>query len=290
MTVRALALGRLPAPGSSGRPPVHWHEGGVEHAPTLLLVNGWTASGLVWPRAWLDRLEQHYRVIRVDNRGSGWSRSAPAPYTIADLADDAAAVLRLRRAAPATVLGLSMGGMVAQEVAYRHPRLVARLLLVGTRPASPQHLPMSPDELHAALRRRDEGQSWPTFIAGLWARQCAPGFALRHPETMEEIVAQTLARPTPRAGVLGQARAVAAWSPRGLLAGIRAPTLVVHGALDPMMPVGNGVRLARGIAGAKYVQLPGVGHLVPHEAPEALLEHLLPPRSDTWGPNQEVHP
>jgi len=174
-----------------------------------------------------------------------------------------------------------MGGMIAQELAVRHPRLVDRLFLVGTRPPSPRHLPMDPAELHAALRRREEEESWPVFIGSLWARQCAPGFAEARPDLLDEIVAQTLARPTPRSGVLGQARAVAAWTSPRLLRRIAAPTVVVHGAVDPMMPVGNGVRLANSIPGATYVQVPGVGHLVPHEAPEVLLEHLLSPPLST---------
>ena len=73
--------------GHRSRPVVHWHRSG--DGPPLLLLNGWTASGLAWPEAWLHRLEESYDVIRIDNRGTGWSRSAPSPFTIADLADDA---------------------------------------------------------------------------------------------------------------------------------------------------------------------------------------------------------
>src|SRR6202022_640384 len=70
---------------TAGRPAVNWHEGG--DGPALLLVNGSTASGLVWPDSWLRRLEERYRVIRIDNRGTGWSRSAPPPFTSGRPAD-----------------------------------------------------------------------------------------------------------------------------------------------------------------------------------------------------------
>jgi len=258
------------------RPAVHFHEGG-EGRDVLLLINGWTASGLVWPIDWVRRLEEHYRVIRIDNRGSGWSRTAPMPCTITDLAEDAAAVLRQRRARRATVLGLSMGGMIAQELAARRPDLVERLFLVGTRPPTPAHLPMDPAELHAALRPRAAEERWPDFIRSLWSRQVGPGFAEAHPAALDEIVTQTLRRPTPQHGVLGQARAIAAWTGPDKLKRISAPTTVVHGTHDPMMPVGNGHRLARAITGASYVEVPGAGHLVPYEAPDVLLDQLLSP-------------
>ena len=120
--------------GKAGRfrPVVNFHSSGSGDA--LLLLNGWTASGLLWPDRWLRDLEARFRVIRIDNRGSGWSRSAPTPYDIGDLADDAAAVLRGLGVESATVLGLSMGGAIAQELALRYPRLVSALVLVGTRP------------------------------------------------------------------------------------------------------------------------------------------------------------
>jgi len=72
-------------------PVVNWHVAGS--GPPLMLLNGWAGSGLAWPTGWLRSLEAHYRVIRVDQRGSGWSHRAPAPVTIADPADDAPDVL-----------------------------------------------------------------------------------------------------------------------------------------------------------------------------------------------------
>ena len=249
----------------------------------VLLLNGWTAIGLVWPVDWLRRLQRERRVLRVDNRGCGWSRTAPMPCSLAGMADDAADVLRAGRVSRATVLGLSMGGMVAQELALRHPDVVERLVLVATRPPSPAHLPLPSSEVRAALRRRDRTESWPEFVGSLWSRQTAPGFAARHPEALAEIVASVLRRPTPQRGVLAQARAVAAWHSPGRLARITAPTVVVHGRDDPMMPVGNGMRLSRLIPGARYLELAGVGHLVPYEAPDALLDAVLRPLDSLTG-------
>lgn len=256
-----------------GREPVaFWHDGG--EGPVLLLLNGWSASGLVWPAEWVARLERRFRVIRIDNRGTGWSRTAPAPFTIGDLADDAAEVLRTIDAGPATVVGLSMGGMIAQDLALRHPNLVGRLILVATRPPAPDHIPAPPPvlerELGHMLAVPQRGAPLDGYFRALWEPQCAPGFAARHPERLDELIGQVLERPSPRAAVVNQLRAIAAWTATRRPAAITAPTVVVHGDLDELMPVGNGMRLARLVPGARYVELPGVGHLVPLEAPDEL--------------------
>jgi pimeloyl-ACP methyl ester carboxylesterase len=261
------------SPGNARRRPVvNFRSSGGGDA--LLLLNGWTASGLVWPGRWIRDLEARFRVIRVDNRGSGWSRTAPAPYDIGDLADDAAAVLRALHVEKATVLGLSMGGAIAQELALRHPRLVSALVLVGTRPPTPGHIPGDPAELAAALRPKSPSESLPEFYRKMWARQMAPGFAAANSAVMDEVVDQVLKRVTPRKMAMTQARAMSSWSGPGRLRSISAPTIVVHGRLDRMMPVGNGIRLAQLIPDARYVELREVGHLVPFEAPDALLAAL----------------
>src|SRR5262249_61030240 len=119
---------------------------------------------------------------------------------------------------------------------------------------------------------RRGGRPLDAFYRRLWEPQCAPGFADCHPELFDELVAQIVTRPTPRAAVIHQLRAIAAWSGSSRLARIKAPTVVVHGALDELIPVGNGIHLARHIPGARYIELSTVGHLVPLEAPDVLAE------------------
>jgi 3-oxoadipate enol-lactonase len=247
-----------------------WHESGS--GPTLLLINGWTASGLMWPHRFVERLERSFRVVRVDNRGTGYSRSAPAPYTLADLADDAAAVLRARGGGePAAVLGISMGGMIAQELAIRHPEVVERLVLCGTRPPAPAGFAPSRSVLNAMTSMPRSGENIGEFFERTWAAVVGNGFREHHPDAIGEVVERLCERPTPRAGVINQMRAISGWSGASRLARITAPTVVLHGSDDPLIPVGNGMRLAQLIADAAYVELPGVGHLVPYEAPDALL-------------------
>jgi pimeloyl-ACP methyl ester carboxylesterase len=167
-----------------------------------------------------------------------------------------------------------MGGMIAQELAMRHPELVTRLVLVGTRPPTPAQIASDPAVLAAAMRPPRRGVPLATHYRASWTRLTPPGFADAHPEVIDEVVAQILRRPTPRAGVLAQMRAIAGWHGAHRCARIQAPTVVVHGNRDPIMPVGNGARLAHLIPDATHLELPGAGHLVPHEAGSMLARVL----------------
>ena len=250
--------------------PVHVHDGG--RGPAVLFLNGWTASGLVWPKGLIAALEQDHRVVRVDNRGSGWSRHAPRPYTIADLADDARRVIdELELGAP-VVVGLSMGGMIAQELAIRWPDRVGRLVLLATRPPSPEQTWPPPTLSASMLTAAPQGIPLRRFLRDGWAKVTAPGFPGRHPGVIEEMAASIARRPTPRFAVLDQARAIAAWAGAQRLRDVAVPTTVVHGTEDPLVPVRNGMRIAQLIPGAHYVELAQVGHLIPYEAPEAVRE------------------
>jgi pimeloyl-ACP methyl ester carboxylesterase len=248
---------------------INWFASGTG-AP-LLLINGWTASALVWPDAFLRRLEKRHRVIRIDTRGGGFSRAAAKPFRVADLAKDAHRLLQELDAAPATVLGYSLGGTIAQELAVRHGADVARLILVSTSPPSPASLRADDSITWHMFRRRRRGEDYRAYLHDLWARAAGPGFAERRPDLMDELVDQLAARPTTRSAAMAQARAAGCWHGPKRLARITVPTTVIHGREDVLRPVGNGMRLARLIPGARYVEFPNAGHLVPLEAMDELL-------------------
>jgi pimeloyl-ACP methyl ester carboxylesterase len=239
------------------------------------MINGWTASGLVWPAGIVTTLEREHRVVRIDNRGSGWSRHAPRPYTIGDLAADARRVIDDLGLVRPTVAGLSMGGMIAQELAMRWPDRVGRLVLLGTRPPSPEDTPPPARVSATLLSSPPRGVPLRRFLRDGWATVTAPGFVQAHPEAIDEMAASIARRPTPRFAVLDQARAITAWSGARRLRAVTVPTTVVHGREDPLIPVRNGMRIAQLIPGARYVELPDVGHLVPYEAPDAVLDVLM---------------
>ena len=259
---------------------IHWREAG--DGPPLVLINGWSVSGLAWPETWLRQLESQFRVIRVDNRGTGWSRFAPSVYSIADLANDVVRVMDAIGVERARILGLSMGGMIAEELAMRRPERVEHLFIVASRPPAPRHIPAGGDRARALMMAPAAGVPLHEHVARLWAGCCAPGFMETHPTVLQELAAQVIARPTPRVLMRSQLRAILGWGGADRLRQLAVPTTVVHGDLDELIPVGNGMRLAQVIPGARYIELAGVGHLVPHEAPAelaALIEETLIPRT-----------
>jgi pimeloyl-ACP methyl ester carboxylesterase len=252
---------------------VFWRSGG--RGPAIVLLNGWSASGLAWPRTWLRELERDFRVIRVDNRGSGYSRFAPTPFTMADLADDVADVLDAADVERTILLGMSMGGMIAQEVAFRHGARLSGLVLTATRPGAPVYsAPKESNMMLDLLGPRRAGESLSVYLTRLWTSAAAESFAERNPDAIAELVEQILERPTPRQMLLHQLRAVTGWGHAERLREIDIPTVVVHGAQDRMVHVLNGRRLGEMIPKAAYVEVEGVGHLPPLEAPEALLEAI----------------
>jgi pimeloyl-ACP methyl ester carboxylesterase len=257
----------------AARPEVYWRASG--RGPTLVLLNGWSASGLAWPRAWVRDLEADFRVVRIDNRGSGYSRIASTPFTMADLADDVAAVLDAEELKSAVVAGMSMGGMIAQEFALRHADRLVGLVLIATRPPAPAYAAPKASlmllDLLGPPRRRERLD---TYFTRLWTSATGEGFAASHPELIAELVAQIVERPTPRSMLVHQLRAVNGWGHAARLATLRARTVVVHGDQDPLINVINGRRLAGLIPEARLVELVGVGHLPPLEAPAKLLDEL----------------
>ncbi|MCD2197650.1 alpha/beta hydrolase [Actinomycetospora endophytica] len=254
---------------------VHAQVGG--RGPSLVLLNGIGASGLLWPRAWVDQLERTHHVIRPDARGTGGSSGAVEPFTVADLADDVAAVLDRADVATATVLGLSMGGMVAAELALRHRERVERLVLVSTIPPAPAHVPTAfYGPLYGPMARLAAGylgggrRARAELLARFYLRTCSPAF-VPDAALVDELADQLAVTGTPVAGVAAQARAVVAWRGPERLTRIDRPTTVIAGRDDPVVKPRNGRRLAALVPGADCLELAGVGHLVPWEAPEALL-------------------
>lgn len=259
------------APGRSGTTDsgVWWSARGT--GPGLVLLNGYGASGSVWPRGWLTSLRARFQVVTPDVRGGGWSRFAEVPFTIADLAGDVVRVLDAAGIDRAVVLGLSMGGMVAQETALTASHRVTGLVLAATRPPLPEFSFPPLSSSVAFLRGPGAEQGLAAFQRRLWTSATAPGFADRNSDLLDELVEQSVARPTPRSLLVHQLRAMTGWGHAERLATLDVPTAVVHGVEDRFSRPENGRALARLIPGATLTELPDAGHLLPLEAPDALI-------------------
>ena len=240
---------------------VYYDEAGAGHP--VLLLSGLGASRLGWWKQ-VEPLSKSYRVIAMDNCDAGDSSLATGPYTIADLADHAAGVIRNLKLGPTHVVGISMGGFIAQELALRHPALVARLVLVSTSAGGASHVRAAPEI--AGLLRRVEGEDLSARARRIASMTTGPAWQRDHPEDLDRIVRNGTAKPMSPEAYQRQLSAAQSHATADRLAQISLPTLIIHGDFDPLIPYGNGQFLAAHIEGAKLSTYVGVGHLPPIEA------------------------
>jgi pimeloyl-ACP methyl ester carboxylesterase len=238
----------------------------------LLLIQGLGYGRRGWGPA-SRLLAQSVQVVCFDNRGFGDSDAPPGPYTTAALAEDALAVLDAAEIDRAHVLGISLGGMVAQELALAQPERLRRLVLCSTTAGGPTAVPM-PEQTVALMGRAahlDPNEALHRFVVNALSPDPPD-------ELVEEIVAYRAANPPDPAGWWAQAGAGGAHDAMARLGEIGVPTLVVHGTADNVVDVGNARLLADGIEGARLELFEGVGHLLPWERPQeftALVEGFL---------------
>jgi pimeloyl-ACP methyl ester carboxylesterase len=246
-----------------GRTHLHWETTG-DGAPVLLIM-GMGLSGGAWWRT-VPVLARSLRVITFDNRGVGRSRAFSYAYTTEAMADDAATVLDAVGVQRAHVYGISLGGMVAQALALRHPERVHSLVLGATSPGGPRAARPSA-EVGAFFRRRlrmAPEEAARESVAINYGARCRA----EHFERIEEDIAQRLAHPFSERAYRAQLFAAAWHNCLGALPRLAVPTLVVHGALDRVIPVANAHLIADRIPGARLRILDEAGHLYPTEAPE----------------------
>jgi 3-oxoadipate enol-lactonase len=235
---------------------LHFEEAGGAGPPVLLIMGlGMNSTG--WWRTIPVLAEAGLRVIAFDNRGVGRSERPPGPYTVAEMADDAVAVLDAAGVDRVHVYGISLGGMIAQEVALRHPERVRALVLGATTAGGDAFVPAAP-EIVAFLQLRAQM----TAEHAVWASvpiNYAPRTRLEGGDRIAQDVARRLRFPVESEYYSAQLAAANGHDAR--VEEIRAPTLVVHGEEDVLIPPVNGERLAAAIPGAELSMWPGAAHL-----------------------------
>jgi pimeloyl-ACP methyl ester carboxylesterase len=257
----SAASGMATAP--DGRTSLYW-ESAADGEPVLLIM-GLGLSGGAWWRT-VPVLARRLRVITFDNRGVGRSRAFSYAYTTEALADDAVSVLDAVGLERAHVYGLSLGGMVAQQLALRHPDRVRSLVLGATTPGGPRAA-RADAEVAAFFRRRLRMRA-PEAARESVPFNYGPRCRTEHHERIEEDIAQRLAHPFDERAYRAQMFAAGLHNCYGRLSRIGAPTLVVHGRHDRVIPVANAELLAERIPGARLRILEDSGHLYPTEEPE----------------------
>jgi pimeloyl-ACP methyl ester carboxylesterase len=231
----------------------------------LLLIMGVAGHHGMWGEPFLAALAESFDVVAFDHRGIGTSARA-TEFTITDLADDAAAVLDHLGWESANVMGISMGGTVAQELALRHPGRVRRLVLGCTWTGTDENNPVWGPSVSMLA---EAGMSGDLEAAAklMFAANVSPTFAAQ-PGRFEEFSEVAASVQVPGPVILLQMQAAAVFDAVDRLATLAVPTLVLHGSVDEVIVPAAGERLAGLIPGAKFELFDGVGHLFFWEEPE----------------------
>lgn len=247
---------------------LYWEEGG--DGEPLLLIQGLGFSCAMWYRV-LPALEARYRVIRYDARGIGRSDVPEGPYSIDGMAADAMAVLDAAGAETAHVFGISLGGIVAQEVAITYLDRVRSLILCSTHPAGTDAV--WPDEkVMEMLRNRNTLPREEAIRASIPVGYCDA----TPRDWIEEDVRLRLEIPTAETGYMGQLMAGLGYpGTKDRLPTVTVPALVITGDGDQMVPPANSDILAAALPDARKVVVPGAGHVLFTDAPDALTDAVL---------------
>jgi pimeloyl-ACP methyl ester carboxylesterase len=258
---------------ANGRVWLNWRSQGA--GEPLLLIMGLSGSGRQWTRL-LPHLERFCQAISFDNRGTGDSDPVSGPLTMADMAADALAVMDAAGLASAHVMGISMGGMVAQHLALDHPGRVRSLVLGCTTAGGERGRP--PLRLLTATALRPllgPGRTFPIVAPSLYCARTRK----QYPERVREDLAIRTADATPVWTIAAQMTAIAGHDTRKRLHELGGlPVTVIHGVQDALVPLERGRALARAIPGARLVMIPVCGHVIAtdaeHETAAIVRRHL----------------
>jgi pimeloyl-ACP methyl ester carboxylesterase len=269
----------------------------------LLLIIGLGGQLIQWDEGLCQDLARrgHY-VIRFDNRDAGLStkfdkagvldlgetfgkvmrgEKISAPYTLDDMADDAAGLLDTLGIKKAHICGMSMGGMIAQTIAIRHPSRVLSLISIYSSTGNPELPQPKPDVMGLLIAPPPkEREACIKHMIGLFKTIAGPGFPVDE-EWTRKIMAESYDRCFYPQGMARQLVAILAHGNRKpALASVKAPTLVIHGTQDPLVSVEGGKDTAQAIPGAQLILIEGMGHDLPHDGAwprivEAITSHTL---------------
>jgi pimeloyl-ACP methyl ester carboxylesterase len=226
---------------------------------TLLLIEGVGYSSWMWDRQ-IEELPQQLKLVVFDNRGVGKSSSPPAPYSPNDFVEDTQSVVRNAGLQNFYMLGLSMGGNIAQEYYFQHRENVKGLILSNTNYGKGSALPSA-----QVLKILSEGASYGLTFEGISERMkwaFSERFFKEEKNEYDQIVRRRLALGDDAKGYMGQAYAAAAFDSHERLGEIRVPTLVITSDKDIVVPPENAFELHRMIQNSRLVVFKGAGHAV----------------------------
>jgi 3-oxoadipate enol-lactonase len=251
---------------------IHYELHGREGAPWLVLSHSLACSTRMWDPQ-IEAFKDSHRILAYDMRGHGQSEAPATPYTLEMLAEDVVALMRHARVARASFIGLSIGGMIGQTLALRHPGLFERMVLADTGHAQNAEAIAQWDE----RIRIAQSQGMGALVESTMARWFTEGFR----NSSQALKVAELIRNTPVAGYVGCGRAIMQLATTARLKEVKLPVLAIAGEQDASAP---GTRyIGEHLPGAKLVLIPQAAHIANVEQPEAfnraLREFLSSPAS-----------
>ncbi len=247
---------------------LHWHALG--DGEPLVLIMGLGCCSSMWFRL-APRLARKHRVILFDNRGVGQTEVPfGLVHRVTSMAADVAAVLRAAGETSAHVLGLSMGGMIAQQFALDFPAQLRSLVLAATNCGGPRAILPAPQVWQLLFNKGDmtPEQAFAAMQPYTYARGTPAG-------VIEEDKVVRLAHAPKLRGYQAQLYGLIGWTSHHRLPELKCPTLVLHGAEDQLIPPANGALLARRIAGAKHIELTQASHWLHSDQPDLMARLVL---------------
>jgi pimeloyl-ACP methyl ester carboxylesterase len=275
---------------------------GDSSSPALLLVAGNGAQIYFWDVEFCELLaKKGYFVIRFDNRDAGLStkfeetgipdfpaaikslmegKPVESAYTLDDMADDAVGLLDALGIEKAHICGASMGGMIAQVIAYRHPKHVLSLTSIMSTTGNPDLPQAKPETIAAVLAPAPaERKAFVEHMMNVWRKIWSPGFPFEEKRARTFIEKSYDRSYYPQGAVRQNIALIANGDRRESLSTIAVPTLVIHGADDPLIPVEGGKDTARVTPGARLFIINGMGHDMPKgvwaEIVDAISKHAV---------------
>jgi 3-oxoadipate enol-lactonase len=246
---------------------IWWQECGA--GEPILLIMGLGFPGSLWYRV-LPALSTDFRVLVFDNRGTGRTGAVPGPYPVEQMAADALAVLDAADVPSAHVLGISMGGLIAQEVALTAPERLLSLTLAATHPGGSATVLPEPEVLAKLYSRADLPleESYRATIPIAYAKTTST-------RVIDDDIAARLANPTSPEGYLSQLTGAMNYAgAHDRLPTLTVPTLCLHGTEDQLVPPVNGHNLASAIPDAQLRTIDGAAHMLFSDAPEEFVASI----------------
>ncbi len=242
----------------------------VGDGPAVCLINGYRLSSMAWPSSFIDRLSRRCTVILFDNRGAGRSEKPAIGYALSNMAKDVIGLLDDLSLYRVHLLGFSMGGAIAQEVAISHPDRIDRLILFATFCGGIWAEPASYSVFKCLLTT--EQQTPEEAARQAWPVTYSPDYLAENILAVEQQMRRELEHPTPTFVAQRQMEALRKFDSYFDLPKINATTLVVTGAQDVLVKPRNSMILASRIPGSRLEMLADLGHRAIWEAPEEMAD------------------